>query len=115
MLIRTSILDIKQQDGVEGCISDSFNVVKIPKATKALLIIDVAKKMSVFKMKLIIELNAHPPSKLPLKKLKQIHYKTCVKGSFTQGIHEVENMGLSNDVGIIMEKGIKLICYLGHV
>jgi hypothetical protein len=70
MLIRTFILDIKQQDRVEGCILDSFNVVKIPKATKALSIIDVAKKTSVFKMKLMTELNAHPPSKLPLERLK---------------------------------------------
>jgi hypothetical protein len=115
MLIRTFILDIKQQDGVEGCISDSFNVVKIPKATKALLIIDVAKKKKVFIMKLITKLNAHPPSKLSLERLKRIHYKICLKGFFTQGIHEVEDMGLSNDVGIIMEKGKKLTWYLGHV
>jgi hypothetical protein len=80
MLIRTSILDIKQQDKVEACISNSFNVVKIPKATKALSIINVAKKASIFKMKLITKLNAHRPSKLPLERLKGIHYKICVKG-----------------------------------
>ncbi len=67
MLIRTFILDIEQQDEVEGCILDSFNVVKIPKATKVLLIVDVPKKRLVFKL---IELNAHPPSKLPLNILR---------------------------------------------
>ncbi len=70
VLIRISILDIKQQDEVEGCISDSFNVVKIPKAITVLSIIDVAKKGLVFKMRLITKLNAHPLSKLPLDKLK---------------------------------------------
>jgi hypothetical protein len=68
--IRTYILDIEQQDEVKGCILDSFNVVKIPKATKVLSIIDVPKKGLVFKMRLITELNAHPPSKLPLDRLK---------------------------------------------
>jgi hypothetical protein len=63
-------------------------------------------------MKLITELNAHIPSNW---KLRRIHYRTCVKGSFTQEVHEVEEVGLSNDVGIIMEKGRKLIWYLGHV
>jgi hypothetical protein len=53
VLIRTFILDIEQQDEVEGCISNFFNVVKIPKATKVLLIIDVPKKGFVFKMRLI--------------------------------------------------------------
>ncbi len=70
MLIRTFILDIEQQDEVEGCILNSFNVVKIPKTTKVLLIVDVPKKGLVFKMRLIIELNAHPPSKLPLDRLR---------------------------------------------
>jgi hypothetical protein len=79
VLIRTYILDIKQQNEVKGCISNSFNVVKIPKATKVLSIIDVPKKRLVFKMRLIAELNAHPPSKLPLNRLKQIHCRTCVK------------------------------------
>ncbi len=36
VLIRTPILDIEQQDEVEGCISKSFHVVEIPKATKLL-------------------------------------------------------------------------------
>jgi len=75
----------------------------------------VPKKELVFKMRLIIELNAHTPSKLPLDRLRQIHYRTCVKGSFTQKVHEVEEVGLSDDVGIIMEKGKKLIWYLGHI
>jgi hypothetical protein len=44
VLIKTFILDIEQQDEVEGCISNSFNVVKIPKAIKVLSIIDVPKK-----------------------------------------------------------------------
>jgi hypothetical protein len=51
VLIRTSILDIKQQDEVERCISDSFNVVKIPKAIVVLLIVDVAKKRANFQNK----------------------------------------------------------------
>jgi hypothetical protein len=63
-------LDIEQQDEVEGCISNSFNVVKIPKATKVLSIVDVPKKELVFKMKFITKLNVHPPSKLPLDKLR---------------------------------------------
>jgi len=115
VLIRIFILDIEQQDEVEGCISDSFNVVKIPKATKVLSIIDVPKKRLVFKMRLITELNAYPPSKLPLDRLRQIHYRTCVKGFFTQEVHEVEEVGLSNDVGIIMGKGKKLIWYLRYI
>jgi len=86
-------LDIEQQDEVEGCISYSFNVVKIPKATKVLSIVDVPKNGSIFKMKLITKLNAHPPSKLPLDRFKQLHYKTCVKGSFTQEVHEVKRGG----------------------
>ncbi len=44
-----------------------------------------------------------------------MQYGTCVKGSFTQEVHEVEEVGLFYDVGIIMEKGKKLIWYLGHV
>jgi len=70
VLIKTFNLDIEQQDEVEGCISKSFNVVKIPKVVKVLPIIDVLRKGSIFKMKLITELNVHPPSKLPLDKLK---------------------------------------------
>jgi hypothetical protein len=92
-----------------------LNVVKIPKATKVLSIIDVPKKGSVFKMKLITNQNAHTPSKLPLDRLRQINYKTCVQGSFTQEVHEVEEVGLSDDVGIIMKKSKKLIWYLGHI
>jgi hypothetical protein len=47
--MKTFILDMEQQDEVEGCISNSFNVVKIPKATKVLSIIDVPKKGSISK------------------------------------------------------------------
>jgi hypothetical protein len=36
VLIKTSNLHIEQQDEIEGCISKSFNVVKIPKFTKVL-------------------------------------------------------------------------------
>ncbi len=70
VLIKTYNLDIEQQDEVEGCISKSFNVVKIPKVTKVLSIVDVLEKGSVFKMRLIIKLNAHTPSNLPLDKLR---------------------------------------------
>jgi hypothetical protein len=70
VLIRTFNLDIKQQDEVEGCISKSFNFVKFLEAIKVLSIIDVLRKGSIFKMKLITELNVHPPSKLPLDKLR---------------------------------------------
>ncbi len=115
VLVRTSILDIEQQDAVEGCILESFNFVEIPKATKLFLIIDVPRKGSVFKMRLITELNAYPPSKLPLDRLRQVQYRTCVKSSFTQEVHAVEEAGLFYDVGIIMKKGKKLIWYLGHV
>jgi hypothetical protein len=76
---------------------------------------DVPKKGSIFKMRLITELNAHTPSKFPLDRLKQIHYKTCVKSYFTQEVHEVEEVGLSDDVGIILEKDKKMIWYLGHI
>ncbi len=115
VLIRTSVLDIEQQDEVEGCISKSFNVVEIPKATKSLLIVDVPGKGLVFKMKLITELNVHPPFKLPLDRLRGVQYRISVKGSFTQKVHEVEEVGLFYDVGIIMEEGKKLIWYLGRV
>jgi hypothetical protein len=70
VLIRISDLDIDQQDEVEGCISNSFNVVKISEAIKILAIIDVPRKGSVFKMRHITQLDAHPASKLPLDKLK---------------------------------------------
>jgi len=69
----------------------------------------------VFKMRLIIELNTHPPLKLPLDKLRRMQYRTCVKGSFTQEVHEVKEVVFFNDVGIIMEEGKKLIWYLGRV
>jgi hypothetical protein len=42
-----------------------------------------------------------------------VQYKTCVKGSFTQKVHEVEEVGLFDDVGIIMEEAKKPIWYLG--
>jgi len=103
VLIRTSILDVEQQYEVEGCISKSFNVVEILEATKVLLIVDVPRKGLVFKMRLIIELNTHPSLKLPLDKLRRMQYRTCVKGSFTQEVHEVEKVVFFNDVGIIME------------
>jgi hypothetical protein len=51
--------------------------------TKVVLIIDVPRKGLVFKMKFIIEPNAHPPSKLPLNSLRHMQYKICVKGYFT--------------------------------
>ncbi len=70
MLIRTYVLGIQQQDEVEGCILESFNVVGIPKPTKLLPIVDVLGKGLVFKMRLITELNAHPPFKLPLDRLR---------------------------------------------
>jgi hypothetical protein len=70
VLARTFVLDIEQQDGVEGCISKFVNFVEIPKATKLLMIVDVPRKGSVFKMRLITKLNAHPPSKLPLDRLR---------------------------------------------
>ncbi len=63
------MLDIEQQDEIEGCISKSFDVVEILEAIK-LSIVDVLGKGLVFKMRLIIELNAHPPFKLPLNKLR---------------------------------------------
>jgi hypothetical protein len=115
VLVKTFILDIEQQDEVEGCISKSFNVVEIPEAIKVLPIIDVPRKGPVFKMRFITEPNAHPPSKLPLDRLRRVKYGTCVKGYFTQEVREVEEVGLFDDVGIIMEEGKKLIWYLGHV
>jgi hypothetical protein len=115
VLVKKIVLDIEQQDEVEGCISKSFNVVKILEATKVLLIIDVPGKWSIFKIRLITKLNAHPPSKLPLDRWRQMKYRTCVKGSFTQEVHEVEEVDHFDDVGIIMEEGKKLIWYLGCV
>jgi hypothetical protein len=44
-----------------------------------------------------------------------VQYGTCVKESFTQEVHEVEEVGLFYDVGIIMEEGKKLIWYLENV
>jgi hypothetical protein len=44
-----------------------------------------------------------------------MQHKTCVRGSFTQEDHEVEAMGLFDNVGIIMEEGKKLTWYLGRV
>jgi hypothetical protein len=70
LLIRIYILDIEQQYEVEGYISKSFSVVEILEATMVLPIVDVQGKGLVFKMRLIIELNTHPPLKLPLDKLR---------------------------------------------
>jgi hypothetical protein len=42
-----------------------------------------------------------------------VQYKTCVRGSFTQEDHEVEEVGLFDDVGIIMKEDKKLTWYLG--
>jgi hypothetical protein len=70
VLVKTYVLDIEQQDEVEGCISDSFNVVEILEAIKVLPTVDVPRKGLVFKMRLITALNAHPPSKLPLDRLR---------------------------------------------
>jgi hypothetical protein len=70
VLIRISILDIEQQYEVEGCISKSFNIVEILGATNVLPIVDVPGKGSIFEMRFITELNTHPPSKLPLDKLR---------------------------------------------
>jgi hypothetical protein len=44
-----------------------------------------------------------------------MQYRTCVKGFFTQEVHEVKEVVFFNDVGIIMEEGKKLIWYLGRV
>jgi hypothetical protein len=44
-----------------------------------------------------------------------VQYKTCVRGSFTREDHEVEEVGLFDDVGIIMEEGKKLTWYLGRI
>jgi hypothetical protein len=44
-----------------------------------------------------------------------VQYKTCVRGSFTREDHEVEEVGLFDEVGIIMEEGKKLTWYLGCV
>ncbi len=57
---------------------------------------------------MIIELNAHPPPKFSLGRLCWMQYKTCVGGSFTQEDHEVEEMGLFDDVGIIMDVNMVL-------
>ncbi len=53
-------------------------------------------------------MNAHPPPKFPLGRLCLMQYKTCVGGSFTQEDHEVEEMGLFDDVGIIMDVNMVL-------
>ncbi len=44
-----------------------------------------------------------------------MQYKTYVRGSFTREDHEVEELGLFDDVGIIMEEVKKLTWYLGCV
>ncbi len=89
-----------------------FNIAK---TTKVSLTIDVSRKGSIFKMRLITKLNAHSPYKLPPDRLRCVQYKTCVRGSFTQEDHEVKEVGLFDDVGIIMEEGKKLTWYLGCV
>jgi len=38
-----------------------------------------------------------------------VQYRTCVKGSFTQEVHEVEKASHFYDVGIIIEEGKQLI------
>ncbi len=50
-----------------------------------------------------------------LIKLQQFWTIYLWKGFVTWENHEVENVGLFDDVGIIMEGGKKLIWYLGHV
>jgi len=109
VLVRIPILDIEQQTKMMGCILD-FNIAKTTKVSST---IDVPGKGSIFKMRLITKLNAHSPYKLPLDRLRWVQYKTCVRGSFTQEDHEVEEVGLFDDVGIIMKEDKKLTWYLG--
>jgi hypothetical protein len=70
VLVKNFVLDIEQQDEVEGCSSKSFNVVEFLEAIEVLPTVDVPRKGLVFKMRFITKLNAHPPSKLPLDRLK---------------------------------------------
>ena len=44
--------------------------------------IHVPGKGDVFKMRLISELNSHPPSKLPLDRLRRVQYQTFADSSY---------------------------------
>ncbi len=99
VLVRTFVLDIEQQSESIWCISNLRNF----KNSEGIFNCWCARKRFSFQNEVIIELNAHPPPKFPLCRLCWMQHKTCVSGSFTQEDREVEEMGLFDDVNIIMD------------
>ena len=78
--------------------------------------VHVLGKGDVFKMRLISELNSHPPSKLPLDRLRQVQYKTSTDSSYlSNDTNDLQEIGLFDDVGVLMEERRSLTWYLGHV
>jgi hypothetical protein len=68
-------------------------------------------------MEFIAKFDACPHSKLHCKQLIKVKilYKTCIKGSTTQNVDEIEVMVMFDDVDILVNEGKKLTWYFGHV
>jgi hypothetical protein len=75
ILVRTYVLDIEQQNELIGCTSylSIINFLNLGIS----LTINLPKKGLVLKMKSMIKLNSHPPSKLPLNRLKKCRVNMC--------------------------------------
>jgi hypothetical protein len=108
VLVRTSALDVEQQIAIASNVIDEETCKISPT-------IDVSGKGLVFKMRLIAELNTHSPSKLPIDRLRRVQYKACIGGSHFDYAHDIEEVGLFDDVAVIMEEGNTLTWYLGRV
>jgi hypothetical protein len=68
-------------------------------------------------MEFIAKFDVCPHFKLHYKQLIEVKilYKTCIKGSTTQNVNEIEMMVMFYDVDILVNEGKKLTWYFGHV
>ena len=114
VLLRTSVLDVSQQGDVMcSSVVDSDDVLSHLKVCPT---VHVPGKGDVFKMRLISELNTHPASKLPLDRLIRVQYRTSTDSSYlSNNAHDLQEVGLFDDVGVLMEEGKNLVWYLGRV
>ena len=114
ILLRNSVLDVSHQDDFMcSSVVDCDDVLSHSKVCPS---VHVPGKGDVFKMRLILELNSYPPSKLPLDRLRRVQYRTSANSSYlsndTNGFQEI---GLFDDICVLMEEGRSLTWYLGRV